>query len=113
MREIKFRVWDIGLQKYSKMPYYNINEDGTLYYGNAKDGDILEQYTGLKDKNGKEIFEGDVISDGVQEATVIYWRNGFCISYKNLKQIPWINTIETKHGYTRYEVIGNIHENNS
>ncbi|WP_281837442.1 YopX family protein, partial [Propionigenium maris] len=108
MREVKFRIWDKLEKKYSKEPYWNINQDGFISYGNAewKDEAVLEQYTGIKDKNGKEIYEGDVISDGVQEATVIYWRNGFCISYKNLKQIPWINTIESKHGHTRYEIIG-------
>jgi len=50
MREIKFRAWDKILQKM----YYPADLD---YAETA----ILMQYTGLKDKNGKEIYEGDIV----------------------------------------------------
>lgn len=64
-REIKFRAWDDGymLQGHS----FCINADNSVSYLNNK-GEwtnkhnlILMQYTGLKDKNGKEIYEGDII----------------------------------------------------
>ena len=63
MREIKFRVWDKITQSYSGGDLWSLFQSGKLYYGNAlwKEG-IVELFTGLYDKNGKEIYEGDIIS---------------------------------------------------
>lgn len=69
MREIKFRAWDNG--KMQKVDFNNLfvnrhHPTGTLYLRKEMPfGDYhiteLMQYTGLKDKNGTEIYEGDVI----------------------------------------------------
>lgn len=116
MREIKFRVWykskmwlPDGLQSYSDFMVsafggvFFMNEPG---YHNGKDHSaILMQYTGLKDKNGKEIYEGDIVKyDQVErfgesrnnyQTTVEYKDYGFFCSC----------LIEN------IEVIGNIYEN--
>ncbi|MBU8561504.1 MULTISPECIES: YopX family protein [Bacillus] len=78
MREIKFRAWNAPLKK---MEYNSLNAigfDGRVYYGNADITGFFEnimQYTGLKDKNGREIWEGDIRKDG--------WGRKFKVVYDN------------------------------
>lgn len=75
MREIKFRVWDLITQSYGGGNLWNILADGTLSYGNAewKHG-IVQLYTGLKDKNGTEIYESDKLKAGEFEY-LVKWSN--------------------------------------
>ncbi len=74
MREIKFRAWDSNLKKmrytYDDKQTFAIDFSGNPFsysHGNAPfthwawDDLSLMQYTGLKDKNGKEIYEGDIL----------------------------------------------------
>ena len=61
MREIKFRAWD----SFNKIMMFSESYISVLlaYYlkGKQPPSGILMQYTGLKDKNGKEIYEGDIV----------------------------------------------------
>jgi uncharacterized phage protein (TIGR01671 family) len=75
----------------------------------------LEQYTGLKDKNGKEIYEGDIVSgiclnDGPQICVVGF--DTFGIFYTKIKFYPceeWDNVAMLAQEHN--EIIGNIFEN--
>jgi hypothetical protein len=110
MRELKFRAWDNGAKMYQICaPMMNIH---TGKISNDETGRfILEQYTGLHDKNGKEIYEGDIVRFLTQFPKIIIFRNGgfgFIMS-DDFVGLPG-------HGYfdeliKAAEVIGNIHEN--
>ena len=58
MREIKFRAWDEKNNRY----WYQFDISslfGSAYFSGLRKDWIVEQFTGLKDKNGNEIYEGD------------------------------------------------------
>lgn len=104
MRELKFRYWN----PYANKLVYNptvFKEGWTLEQYFSDRGWAWEQYTGLKDKNGKEIYEGDIIDFFGERYPVIYRAGGFWAEYsKTQKDHLFLYAIDS-------EIVGNIHEN--
>jgi uncharacterized phage protein (TIGR01671 family) len=120
MREIKFRAWD----KEDKTILQNWHRDYVLieHFGfNGGGRFILMQYTGLKDKNGKEIYEGDILGcyrltgdfAGTCEPLGAAYFDEDLLSYCVEISGGWhyIHTLEDDSVYKGYEIIGNLHEN--
>lgn len=124
MREIKFRAWinggedhnyhhvmvyDLAFEKYA--PINKLLND-------IKEGGVLMQYTGIKDKNGVEVYEGDLLKWGNRIFKVCYdnlfpqflaimvaWSDGSEMLDEDHKELPMYDGME------HCKVIGNLYEN--
>lgn len=110
MREIKFRAWDFDTKVMIPISTFDFEEDlcgkDTENFADGFYGRKLMQFTGLKDKNGKEIYEGDILNH--------YDYGHFQIAYEDFNG-KFISVGEVGYGdvgIAKYsEIIGNIYEN--
>lgn len=131
MRDIKFRAWDKKTKKmrtvesigFGELSYYNegypvvnmigrdcINDKDIIIHRDSYQYELM-QYTGLKDRNGKEIYEGDILLYNNYIKTVISYKNGaFVRSYENSNIYILYDSFITDGRLDDYEVIGNIYE---
>lgn len=121
MREIKFRAWDKveNTMCYFDNPHWILDtlklmfgDNGLHVYNlqNGSGGDDYElmQYTGLKDKNGKEIYEGDIVKrPNGDTGDVIWFKGGYW--GVNSEFSDWSYMFDCNEP-ENHEVIGNIYE---
>jgi len=111
MREIKLRAWyKKDGEMRSPLEIWDIH----LLAGRREDY-ILMQYTGLKDKNDKEIYEGDILNNGHYK-TRVYWNEhtgSWSHKSTNVDDALYIYVVSnrTVDQKLSFEIIGNIYEN--
>ena len=121
MREIKFRAWldDRFIYSDGKKEWIYSTPDGWEYTtednsGNGWVVNNVSQYTGLKDKNGKEICEGDIIENNRPikkvKQTIEWFRGGFMLKQKGFFGYSSIE-LNDNDSENYYKIIGNIYEN--
>ena len=130
MRDIKFKIYDKELKESHIEKLQDLCEDDYWYDGetdvwsvlydshNEQERFVALQYTGLKDKNGTEIYEGDIVQDHFYEkkAKIIYMEAAFYLDYTfdfiqyetNHNRYQLISNYDTREAL---EVIGNIYDN--
>ncbi|MDG6763115.1 YopX family protein [Lactiplantibacillus plantarum] len=110
---IKFRAWDNKYKEYTENRYlFEIVPDGKDFDlvssvdFDDSNGLVIEQYTGLKDVNGKEIYEGDILENRKYRSIVKFASGKFLADL--IETIQTFDLIGETHGS---KVIGNVHEN--
>ena len=113
MRTIKFRAWDKSSKSMVNNYVNGVNRHGELEVAQFSDSELgisleLMQSTGLKDKNGVDIFEGDIVESRFFDKSIVSFMNG-CFYFADLPANQW----DTYCGEVdcEWSIVGNIHQN--
>jgi uncharacterized phage protein (TIGR01671 family) len=121
MRDIKFRYWDkitkklyeVGQIDWDKKTISPKNYIGYTQSFISFEQTELMEYTGLKDKNGVEIYEGDIVKSLINIFVVVYEKGSFCVKgiNRNQKYTIYQELMMSDKAKLSLEIIGNNYEN--
>lgn len=118
----KFRAWhnELGRMMSISDMWFNVDSLGEIGLNDAVMNDYitvspdeieLMQSTGLKDKNGKEIFEGDILKSNKYITSVFYEKGAYCVKFRRTTNTTvTMNVISFIEKY-KTRIAGNIYEN--
>jgi uncharacterized phage protein (TIGR01671 family) len=117
MKDIKFRLWggkkmfyDIEnvMECLKQQMFFNYGGTGISYDHVGRENSAFMQYTGKKDKNGKEIYEGDILGNEMLRCVVEREEDGrWILRFKDIRIYP-ISILD--HKVSKSAIVGNIHE---
>lgn len=112
-RVIKFRAWDGKRMLYSERYDFYLVPNNKVQIPSSTGHEFYEkeypimQFTGLHDKNGKEIYEGDIIySERSNNKYVVVFKNGSFRGEQMPESMAWV----APNDLINHNIIGNIHE---
>lgn len=117
----KFRAWD-GAKKEMFKDTFAITESGQVVVVEQEfvtsspdyvfvDHLVIMQSTGIKDKNGKEIFEGDILKSNKYITSVFYERGAYRVKFRRTPNTTVIMDVISFIEKYKTKIIGNVYEN--
>ena len=116
MKEIKFRAWDKNTK--IMIPWDHLVKSRISFrtfrcalVSENSDNIELMQYTGLKDKNGIEIYEGDILFHPLQGKRKVFYPYSETVASYGLRNVDNGMGCTLQDAHRVWEIIGNIYEN--